>query len=86
MRNEHTIVRCDDRCGTCDVCVWGCRRCNRCRCIEGTLPTDCPDTEVDSETQDKVFMREVDFFDGVWEVLDARVVCKLPDLYQGIIL
>lgn len=75
-------------CGECHTCTWGARHCLRCRGTEGSLPTDCPGKPMDSDTQDRVFDREIDYVDGQWiapetsqpTVDGRRVVLRAPTI------
>ncbi len=56
--------RCDDAVDNCMVCnLFACKVCN---CFEGSLPTQCPGTNVEEEHQQLIYKATLDFREGQW--------------------
>lgn len=74
----HTKYRCVERyshdTSFCPYCDGGLFLCSVCRCAEGTLPSECPGSPVDGNTQDDIFTGKLDFKGGQWITLEPKTV------------
>jgi hypothetical protein len=50
----------------CMICEGGLALCERCGCLEGTIPTECPGEPVPSEKQDLIYAGKLDYRNGRW--------------------
>lgn len=44
----------------------GIAQCERCKCAEGTLPTECPLVPVDQTRQEDIMAGRIDYVGGYW--------------------
>lgn len=74
--HKHHWHRCNDE--NCVVCVGGLGYCNICGGAESTLTTDCGYTRLDDETQDRIYLGEIDYIRG-----RGWIVCDSPTPKRG---
>lgn len=48
------------------VCRGGLAFCKKCKCAEGTLPSECPGEPVDEILQEAIYRNTIDYKDGIW--------------------
>lgn len=56
----------------CPVCDGGLAICSVCRCIEGSLASECPGHDCWASHGERIYRGEIDFRDGQWVNAPAR--------------
>ncbi len=74
---EHKDKTCEYGCMICD---GGLFLCTQCGCLEGSLPTECPETNSYTEYGDRIYKGEIDFFRGHWI---SKVSSNSPRFYNS---
>lgn len=67
---KHVFYKCDKLCNGCQYCSGGLEDCINCSGAEGSLTTDCPNSNYDS---DLVFSGKIDHVNGKWYDLEPKL-------------
>lgn len=65
-KRKHVWQVCKPECSGCKFCNGGLALCTVCRGAEGSLPSECPGTEMTREQEEDVYTGKLDFCNGAW--------------------
>ena len=61
---KHTKYECKCNRAYCQFCEGGLFSCTVCRGFEGSLPTDCPGTQMTEEQEKNIYAGQLDYREG----------------------
>ena len=82
----HEFYECPQPCDRlhCQFCEGGLAFCEKCKCGEGTLPSQCPGEPVSEEQQQNIYAGASDFRDGKWRAAPSGSVSSHYDGRPGL--